>query len=217
MKRRWQVASCIPVLPWLATSFLLFLKPHPVVSAAVTTRRSYRAFRCALSYSAPSHRRPADSLPWVFPDNVAHLRPCGKRVCHHDASPTEIRIKSRRDGLFLLLLLLLLLHHLQPRLCASAPLQHWNKTTTAAKTMRSHLLSLLGLLAASAVAGSSESHLRLLQLLHGDAIAQFAAEKEVEARQLPVDEARHDGQQSSHFFLNDKTKRMLLLPRTYPW
>ncbi|KAG5984861.1 hypothetical protein E4U55_002788 [Claviceps digitariae] len=72
--------------------------------------------------------------------------------------------------------------------------------------MRSHLLSLLGLFAASAVAGMSQSQLQLLKLLHGEA-ADFAASRYTEAREAPAVEARDDSTQSSHFFLNDKSKQ----------
>ncbi|KAG5921771.1 hypothetical protein E4U42_005714 [Claviceps africana] len=73
--------------------------------------------------------------------------------------------------------------------------------------MRSQLLlSLLGLCASSAVAGTSQSHLQLLRHLHGDAVADLAAFEYAEAEEAPAVARRHSSE-SSHFFLNDKTKR----------
>ncbi|KAG6020430.1 hypothetical protein E4U41_002839 [Claviceps citrina] len=72
--------------------------------------------------------------------------------------------------------------------------------------MRSHLLSLLGLFAASAAARDSKSHLQLLKHLHGDAVANLAANGYTGAKEAPVLEARDDAQQTSHFFLNSKSK-----------
>jgi len=75
--------------------------------------------------------------------------------------------------------------------------------------MRSHFLSLLGLFAASAVAGMSESQLRVMKHLHGEAFADFARYGYAEAKEAPVVEARDDSKKMPHSFLNDKTERKL--------
>lgn len=75
--------------------------------------------------------------------------------------------------------------------------------------MRKHLLSLLGLFASAAVAVESESHMRLLQHLHPDAIADFT--RYTEAKEGHVVEGRHEPRESSHDFLNEQTKRKLPL------
>lgn len=66
-------------------------------------------------------------------------------------------------------------------------------------------MSLLGLFTSSAIAGMSESHLRLLQHLHGDGVNNFA--RFSEAHEAPVLHARADPISTSHRFLNDKTKQ----------
>ncbi|KAG5944517.1 hypothetical protein E4U60_005899 [Claviceps pazoutovae] len=71
--------------------------------------------------------------------------------------------------------------------------------------MRKHLLSLLGLFASAAVAVESESHMRLLQHLHPDAIADFTGY--TEAKEGHVVEGRHEPRGSSHDFLNEQTKQ----------
>lgn len=72
--------------------------------------------------------------------------------------------------------------------------------------MKSHVLSLLGLCAASAVAGTSNSRLQLLKHLHGDKIAEFAASYDRTEAETAVLETR-DSSNSSHTFLDEKTKR----------
>ncbi|KAK2593262.1 hypothetical protein QQS21_009027 [Conoideocrella luteorostrata] len=71
--------------------------------------------------------------------------------------------------------------------------------------MKARIVSLLGLFAAAAVAGNRESHFRLLQHLHGDAVAQFNDYSA--AQDLPTIYSRADTDTSSHRFLNNKTKQ----------